>query len=79
MIAFTTVIARGLLHGKTLESTLFTAALYLPVFAILGYVAGRVAASAVDESVQQQLNARIQELEVAAMAGDVSEQPGTTG
>jgi len=76
MIAFVTVLARGLLHGRTLESTLLTAALYLPVFAILGYVVGKAAAAAVDESVQQQLNAQIAEMEAAVTGNNASEQPG---
>ncbi len=76
MIAFVTVVARGLLHGRTLESTLLTAALYLPVFALLGYVAGKVAANAVDESVQQQLNDQIAAMEAAINGENATEQPG---
>ncbi len=50
-LALVTCVARGLLHGSGVESTLLSAWLSLLVFSAVGYVIGRLAEWIVDESV----------------------------
>jgi hypothetical protein len=50
-IAFATVIVRGLLAGADVIATLKTATAALFLFAAVGYVAGRIAAGIVRDSV----------------------------
>jgi len=50
-LALLTCVARGMLHGSGVESTLLSAWLSLLVFSAVGYVIGRLAEWIVDESV----------------------------
>ncbi len=56
-LAFATVIVRGLLAGADVIATLKTASAALFVFAAVGYVAGRVAAGIVRDSVHAKYQA----------------------
>ncbi len=50
-LALLTCVARGMLHGSGVESTLLSAWFSLLVFSAIGYVIGRLAEWIVDESV----------------------------
>ncbi|MHB1034023.1 MAG: hypothetical protein ACYC35_11720 [Pirellulales bacterium] len=54
-LAFSAVVARGVLHGKATEFTLFYAWLSLLALAVVGYVAGRLAEWTVEESVKTEV------------------------
>ena len=57
LLAFATCIGRALVHGGEPNSTLVRATIQLVVFAIIGYIAGRLAEATVVESVQKQMSA----------------------
>ena len=58
-VAFVTIVARGVLRGSDLGSTMQTACLCLFGFAALGYLVGRVAAATVNESVNYKFKAEL--------------------
>ena len=55
-IAFTTVLARGLLTGSSADALLIPAFVSLIAFAAIGYVAGSLADRVVLESVKQKFD-----------------------
>lgn len=55
LIAFTTILARGVLRQSDAESTFLTASLCLMALAAVGCVVGNLAAWVVDESVRTKL------------------------
>ena len=59
-LAFAMIVARGLLAGSGLESTLAAACLALFGFAALGWIAGELAARFVEESVRARFQAMLQ-------------------
>lgn len=56
-LALVTVVARGLLRGSSIESTLFHAWLALLAFSVVGYLIGRLAQWTVEESLRASLAA----------------------
>ena len=66
LTAFTTLVARGVLGGGSLESTLRMASGGLFVFAAIGFVAGHIAASIVSDSVRAKFAAELQAVEPGA-------------
>lgn len=59
-LAFATILARSLVDGAGIESTVKMATLCLFAFAAIGYVAGRVADLIVTESVHTRFQAELQ-------------------
>jgi hypothetical protein len=59
LIAFTTVIARGVLGGSEPESTMLTATICMAALASAGYVVGRIAEQTIEESVRGKLATRL--------------------
>ncbi len=55
LIAFATILARGVLRGGDAESTFLLASLCLMALAAVGYVVGNLAAWVVNESVRTKL------------------------
>jgi hypothetical protein len=43
LLAFLTIVTRGLVHGAGVESTLIAAAFHLFLFAFVGYIVGQLA------------------------------------
>ncbi|WP_145057336.1 hypothetical protein [Lignipirellula cremea] len=60
MTACCVVITRGLINGASPEATIPPALIVLFLFAGIGWIVGRIAASAVDESVRTQANAELE-------------------
>ncbi len=74
-LAFGTVIARSLLRGGNVESTLMTASWTLFAFAALGYIIGSIAERTIVEAIEIKFHAQWQALESAdhaAMSTDAS-------
>ena len=61
-LACTLAIARGLLAGTGMESTLASAIYSLFGFAAAGWVAGRVAETLVDQAVRTRMQAAMKEM-----------------
>lgn len=59
-IAFATLVFRNAIHGVEVGPTIISACILLFVFAVIGYVIGRVAASIVTESVRVQMNRELE-------------------
>lgn len=57
LLAFLTVVMRGLVHGAGAESTLLAAAIHLFLFAFVGYLVGQLAGWIVLDSVRAKLAA----------------------
>ncbi|MBX3412479.1 MAG: hypothetical protein KF708_07315 [Pirellulales bacterium] len=55
LLAFFTVLARGLTHGASAEGMVQSAATALVIFAAAGYVIGSLAAWNVEQSIRAQL------------------------
>ena len=55
LLAFATVVARGVAHQSSLDSTIWQACGMLFVFAAVGYLIGSTARWIVDDSVRGQL------------------------
>lgn len=53
LLAFTTALARGVVHGSSAASALWAAWLSLLAFAAIGMVVGWIAGRTVDESVRR--------------------------
>jgi hypothetical protein len=60
LLAFATVMARGIVHGGSASATIWQAVMSLIVFAGIGYTIGRTAQWAVDDSVHGQLTSQLQ-------------------
>jgi hypothetical protein len=58
-LAFTTVLAHGLIHSASAQETLWRAALALGAFAIIGCVAGQIAEQIVEDAVRGRLTAEM--------------------
>ena len=63
-IAFTATVVRGVLHGGGLEAVMLRATLTMAVFAIMGFIAGRLAEQMVDASVRSQIESAANVTEV---------------
>ncbi len=59
LLAFVTVMARGIVDGASAAATLQTACLCMFLYAAVGYVAGRVAEVIVRDSVTVRLHAEL--------------------
>jgi hypothetical protein len=59
LVAFVTMIARGLLAGGGSQTTLLSAWVALLLFAAIGHVIGRLASRIVQESVQDKVAAEL--------------------
>ena len=59
-LAFATILARSLVDGAGVESTVKIATVCLFAFAAIGYVAGRIADLIVTESVRTRFQAELQ-------------------
>ena len=57
LLAFLTIVMRGLVHGAGVESTLLAAAFHLFLFAFVGYMVGQLAGWIVHDSVRTKLAA----------------------
>ncbi|MBI3838916.1 MAG: hypothetical protein HY288_13420 [Planctomycetia bacterium] len=57
LLAFLTIVMRGLVHGSGVESTLLAAAFHLVFFAFVGYLVGQLAGWIVLDSVRAKLAA----------------------
>jgi len=65
-LAFLTCIARGLLAASDIQNTLLKATIGLFAFAIVGYIAGRLAAWIVNDSVRSRIAAEANETKSVA-------------
>jgi hypothetical protein len=54
-LAFATTIARGLVHGGGLQTTVDTAIGWLVAFAVVGWIVGELAAWIVDDSIRSEM------------------------
>ena len=63
LIAFVTVTFRSVIYGAGAEGTVVTAGVAMVVFAILGWIAGRIAEATVNESVRIEIQAEWDELQ----------------
>ncbi len=68
MIAFSAVIASGLIHGESLERTMGTGLSFLILFSALGWIAGQIAQATATQSAL----ARVRAEESIADAGEHS-------
>ncbi|MBW3596514.1 MAG: hypothetical protein KY475_04475 [Planctomycetes bacterium] len=68
LVAFLASIARGAIDGQGLAATP-SACFALAVFAAIGAIAGKIAQTAVEESVHQNMKAEIEAFENAAAEG----------
>jgi hypothetical protein len=59
-VAFATILTRSLVHGGGVETTLKTAILCLFAFAVIGYVAGKMADRIVIDSVRSRFYAELE-------------------
>lgn len=59
-LAAALTLARGVIAGGGVESTVLSAIVCLAGFAVIGWVLGTIAESTVDQSVRQQLEAQLQ-------------------
>ncbi len=55
LIALTTIMLRGLVHGAEVEQTLEAAAVSTAIFCVMGYVVGKLAGGIVLDSVYVQM------------------------
>lgn len=62
LLAFVTVVARGVLHASSASSTIPLAAALMFVFAALGFVLGSIAESAVTDALKARFTAEMQRL-----------------
>ena len=66
LIAFSTIVLRGVIAGHDPESTLLTATIGLFAFAAAGWLLGTIAQSTVEQSVRQRFEAGMKEAEAEA-------------
>lgn len=69
LVAFLTMLARGVIREADPESTVFAAWCALVVFAMVGYVLGWIAGRIVDESVAAKLAAEVKASQQAESSG----------
>ncbi len=60
LLAFVTIIARGLIHGAAPGNTMLYAAAAMFLFAAIGWVAGTIAGTNIAETVQRQFDAEVE-------------------
>lgn len=60
-LAFGVVVFRGLIHQWSLESAVYSACISLFAFAAIGYMAGLIAESTVEQSVSKRFEAEVKE------------------
>jgi hypothetical protein len=65
-VAFTAILTRSLVHGGGVETTLKAAMLCLFTFAVIGYIAGKLADRIVTDSVRSRFYAELEARESAA-------------
>ena len=65
LLAFTTLLARGWLDGAAVAATIKIACFGLFLWALIGWVLGRLAAWIVEESLRAQWNAEVAALQRA--------------
>jgi hypothetical protein len=58
-LAMAVVIGRGVLGSSGVEGTLFTATVYLLLFAAVGAILGHIAEATIDESVRSRLEEQL--------------------
>lgn len=63
LVAFATVIGRGMVALSSIESVIQVASIAMFLFAGLGWIVGSIAARIVDESVRQKVNAELDGLQ----------------
>ena len=68
-LAFGVVIARSLLDGWSVESTMPAACISLFAFAAIGYMAGVIAETTVERSVGQRFQAEVERQQEAESTG----------
>ena len=59
LLAFATVVARGIVHASVSSDTIWRASTMLFAFAAIGYLLGRTAQWIVDDSVRGRLTSQI--------------------
>ena len=59
MLAFATIIVRGIISQATLPDTVWAATISIPPFAVIGLLLGRIAQNTVNESVQATITAEM--------------------
>ena len=60
LLAFATMMARGVVHGGSASATIWQAAVSLFAFAAIGYAIGRTAQWVIDDSVRGQLTSQLE-------------------
>jgi hypothetical protein len=60
MLAFATELATGLAHAAATDATIRRGVMSLCMFAVVGYVVGRIAEWITDESVRGQLTSQLE-------------------
>jgi len=68
-LAMGVVVFRGLVHGWSVESYMPTACICLFAFAAVGYVAGAIAQSTVEQSVSGRFEAEVKQRQEAESTG----------
>ncbi|MEX0793868.1 MAG: hypothetical protein WD045_12080 [Pirellulaceae bacterium] len=63
LVAFATVIGRGMVALSSIESVVLIACVAMFLFVGLGWIVGNIAARIVDESVRQKVNAELDGLQ----------------
>jgi hypothetical protein len=60
-LAFGVIMIRGLIHGWSVESTVPSACISLFAFAAIGYMAGLIAETTIEQSVSQRFEAEVKQ------------------
>jgi hypothetical protein len=60
-LAFGVIVARGVIHGWSLESTVPSACIHLFAFAAIGYMAGLIAETTIEQSVRERFEAEVKD------------------
>ena len=63
LLAFATMVARGVLNQSSASSTCGSAAAMLFVFAAIGYVVGRIAENVVTDALKARFAAQMQQMQ----------------
>ena len=72
LLAFTTIVFRGVVRGGGLEATVTTACVGLFAFAAVGYILGQIAGAAVDDAVRHQFE---ESVKASAQKGPAASRP----
>jgi hypothetical protein len=75
LLAFATVVARGLVHAGSASETIRQASMVMFVFTAVGYAVGRVAQWTVDDSVRGRLAGEIANQSRAASTRTTAAKP----